>query len=131
MSELEDIYLPYRPKRRTRATIAKEKGLEPLAEIVFKQHEREPSLVAEKYLSDDVASVDEALAGAKDIIAEWVNEDEAARKKMRQLFGKESVIYSKVVKGKEEEGIKYKDYFDWSESLKKCPFTQTARNASW
>ena len=121
MSELEDIYLPYRPKRRTRATIAKEKGLEPLAEIVFEQQERDPSLIAEKYLSDDVASVDEALAGAKDIIAEWVNEDEAARKKMRQLFGREAMIYSRVVKGKEEEGIKYKDYFDWSEPLKKCP----------
>ncbi len=121
MSELEDIYLPYRPKRRTRATIAREKGLEPLADIIFKQQEREPSLVAEKYLSDDVASVYEAITGAKDIIAEWVNEDEAARKKMRQLFVRESVIYSKVGKGKEEDGIKYKDYFDWSEPLKKCP----------
>jgi uncharacterized protein len=121
MSELEDIYLPYRPKRRTRATIAKEKGLEPLAEIIFKQQENDPSQRAEEFLNDQVATAEEALAGACDIIAEWINEDENARKKLRYLFDKEAVIYSKVVRGKEAEGVKFSDYYDWSEPLKKCP----------
>ena len=121
MSELEDIYLPYRPKRRTRATIAKEKGLEPLAEIIFKPQEPDPSRKAEEFLNDDIPAIKDALSGACDIIAEWINEDESARKKLRDLFEKEAVIYSKVVKGKETEGIKFSDYFDWSEPLKKCP----------
>ncbi len=121
MSELEDIYLPYRPKRRTRATIAREKGLEPLAVIILEQEEKDPSLKAEEFLNDDVFSVEDALAGASDIIAEWVSEDEKARKQMRYLFEKEAVICSKVIKGKETEGIKYSDYFDWSEPLRKCP----------
>jgi uncharacterized protein len=121
MTELEDIYLPYRPKRRTRATIAREKGLEPLAVIILDQKENDPALKAEGFLNDDVASVEDALAGASDIIAEWVNEDEKARKQLRYLFDKEAVVYSKVVKGKETEGIKYSDYYDWSEPLKKCP----------
>ena len=121
MSELEDIYLPYRPKRRTRATIAREKGLEPLAQLIMEQKENDPSGKAETFINDDVASAEEALAGASDIIAEWVSEDEKARRQMRHLFEKEAVIYSKVVKGKETEGIKYSDYFDWSEPLKKCP----------
>ena len=121
MSELEDIYLPYKPNRRTRATIAKEKGLEPLALLIMDQKERDPALKAEAFLTDDVESVEEALAGASDIIAEWINEDERARKQLRFLFDKEAVIYSKVVKGKEAEGIKYSDYFDWYEPLRKCP----------
>jgi uncharacterized protein len=121
ISELEDIYLPYRPKRRTRATIAREKGLEPLAEIIFRQEETDPTLKAEAFLGDDVVTTDDALAGASDIIAEWINEDESARKKLRYLFEKEAVIYSKVVKGKEAEGMKFSDYFAWSEPLKKCP----------
>ena len=121
ISELEDIYLPYRPKRRTRATIAREKGLEPLALIIMDQNENNPSLKAEGFLNDDVTSVEDALAGASDIIAEWISEDEKARKQLRYLFEKEAVIYSKVVKGKEAEGIKYSDYYDWSEPLKKCP----------
>jgi protein Tex len=121
MTELEDIYLPFRPKRRTRATIAKEKGLEPLAVIVMEQKENDPALKAEGFLNDDVATVEDALAGASDIIAEWINEDEIARKKLRYLFEKEAFIYSKVIKGKEAEGIKYSDYYDWSEPLKKCP----------
>jgi len=121
MSELEDIYLPYKPKRRTRATIAREKGLEPLAEIIFKQVEADPLHKAEEFLNDNVKSVEEALAGAGDIIAEWINEDENARKKLRYLFDREAVIYSKVVRGKEAEGIKFSDYYDWSEPLKKCP----------
>jgi len=121
MSELEDIYLPYRPKRRTRATIAKEKGLVPLAEIIFKQTENDPEQKAKEFLNEQVATVEEAMAGANDIMAEWVNEDETARKRLRQLFEKEAVIYSKVIKGKESEGIKFSDYYDWSEPLRKCP----------
>lgn len=121
MTELEDIYLPYKPKRRTRATIAKEKGLEPLAVILFKQEERDPETLAEKFLTDEVASVEEAIAGACDIIAEWVNESEKSRVTLRRLMERDSVIESKVVKSKEQEGIKYSDYFEWSEPLKKCP----------
>src|SRR4030042_2075686 len=121
MAEREDIYLPYRPKRRTRATVAREKGLEPLAEIIFKQEEPDPSHKAEEYLNDDVPSAEDALSGACDIIAEWINEDESARKNLRKLFEKEGVIYSRVVKGKETEGIKFSDYYDWSEPLRKCP----------
>jgi uncharacterized protein len=121
MSELEDIYLPYRPKRRTRATIAKEKGLEPLAILIMEQKENDPSLKAEAFLNDDVENVEDAISGASDIIAEWINEDEKVRKQLRYLFDKEAVIYSKVVKGKESEGIKYSDYYDWSEPLRKCP----------
>jgi uncharacterized protein len=121
MSELEDIYLPYKPKRRTRATIAKEKGLEPLAVLIMDQREFDPLHKAEAYLNDDVATVEDAIAGASDIIAEWINENEKARKQLRYLFEKEAVIYSKVIKGKEAEGIKFSDYYDWSEPLKKCP----------
>jgi uncharacterized protein len=121
MSELEDIYLPYRPRRRTRATIAREKGLEPLAALIMEQKENDPALKAEGFLNDDVETVEEALAGASDIIAEWINEDEKARKQLRYLFEKEAFIFSKVVKGKEAEGVKYSDYYDWSEQLKKCP----------
>lgn len=121
MAELEDIYLPYRPKRRTRATIAREKGLEPLAEIIFKQLENDPSHKAEEFLNDTVPNVEEALSGACDIIAEWISEDEASRKNLRYLFDKEAVVYSKVIKGKESEGIKFSDYYEWSEPLKKCP----------
>ena len=121
MSELEDIYLPFKPKRRTRATIAKEKGLEPLAVLIFEQKITDPDLKAEGFITDEVPTSDDAIAGASDIIAEWVSEDEKARKQLRFLFDKEAVIYSKVIKGKETEGIKYSDYFDWSEPLKKCP----------
>jgi protein Tex len=121
MSELEDIYLPYKQKRRTRATIAREKGLEPLALIILDQKENDPSHRAEEFLNDDVNSVEDALAGASDIIAEWVNEDEKSRKRLRYLYEKEAVNYSKVIKGKEASGIKYSDYYDWSEPLKKCP----------
>ena len=121
MSELEDIYLPFRPKRRTRATIAREKGLEPLASIIMEQKERDPGQKAEEFLNDDVKTVDDALAGASDIIAEWISEDEKARRQLRHLFEKEAVIFSKVVKGKESEGIKFSDYYDWSEPLRKCP----------
>lgn len=121
MAELEDIYLPYRPKRRTRATIAREKGLEPLAVIIMDQKENNPLRRAEEFINEEVKSVEEAVAGASDIIAEWISEDEKARRQLRRLFEKEAVIYSKVVKGKETEGIKFSDYFDWSEPLRKCP----------
>ncbi len=121
LSELEDIYLPYRPRRRTRATIAREKGLEPLAEIIFRQETDNTTGIAENYVGGEVASADEAIAGASDIIAEWISENEEARKEMRKLYEKEAVIRSVVIKGKEAEGKKYFDYFDWSELLCKCP----------
>lgn len=121
LSELEDLYLPYRPKRRTRATIAREKGLEPLAEIIFSQKETDPETRARAFVNDKVTDVEDALAGACDIIAEQISEDEKARKSLRNIFAREAVIHSRVVKGKEKEGIKYSDYFDWSESLRKCP----------
>jgi uncharacterized protein len=92
MSELEDIYLPYKPKRRTRATIAREKGLEPLAILIMDQKENDPVHKAEAFLSDDVATVEDAIAGASDIIAEWINEDEKARRQLRFLFDREAEI---------------------------------------
>lgn len=124
LTELEDIYLPYRPKRRTRATIAREKGLEPLAQqILAAQADGDPELMAELFIdpAKEVNNLAEALAGAKDIIAEWVNEDKEAREQVRELFLNKSVVAAKVMKGKEEEGAKYKDYFDWSEPIDKVP----------
>ncbi|QSE99382.1 RNA-binding transcriptional accessory protein [Fulvivirga lutea] len=123
LSELEDIYLPYKPKRKTRASVAKEKGLEPLAKLIFEQNSIDVDSKALEFINDElgVTSSEEALQGARDIIAEWVNEDQEVRKTMRQLFEKEALIVSKVIKGKEEEGQKYKDYFDWSESIAKVP----------
>ena len=119
--ELEDIYLPYKPKRRTKAAIARERGLEPLAKIIMKQIEPNPDKKALKYLNEDVKDVETALSGARDIIAEWISENETARNIVRREFEKNAVIVSKVVKGKEEEADKYRDYFDWQEPLKKCP----------
>lgn len=119
--ELEDIYLPFKPRRRTRATIAREKGLEPLAKILMKQVERDPDILAERFLGNGAETVEEALAGARDIIAEWVSENEHARTLVRRAFEREAVISSKVVKGKEDEAAKFRDYFDWSEPLKRCP----------
>ncbi len=87
----------------------------------MEQQESDPFLKAEEFLNDDVATAEDAVAGASDIIAEWINEDENARRRIRYLFDKEAVIYSKVVKGKETVGIKYSDYFDWSELLRNCP----------
>jgi uncharacterized protein len=121
LNELEDIYLPYKPKRRTRATVAREKGLEPLASLIFKQYEPDPENRALKYLNDSVADVEEALAGARDIIAEWINENQNARNIVRNLFARDGVISARVVKGKEEEGIKFRDYFDSFEPLRRCP----------
>jgi uncharacterized protein len=118
---LEDIYLPFKPKRRTRAAIAREKGLEPLAKIIMQQNERDIEHKALSFVGEAVESTEDALAGARDIIAEWVNENEKARTVVRRTFDSEAVISCKVVKGKEEEAAKYHDYFDWKETLKKCP----------
>lgn len=123
MVVLEDLYLPYKPKRRTKATIAKEKGLEPLADLIFTQDSIDLEAEASKYISEEkeVVSVDEALQGARDIIAERVNEHVELRKKMRDLFINEGTFTCKVIPGKEEEAAKYKDYFDWSEPIKTAP----------
>jgi uncharacterized protein len=134
LTVLEDIYQPFRPKKRTRATIAREKGLEPLAELLWAQDPAtNPQTAAQEYVgreytADDgknvkskIASVDEALAGARDILAERISDDAAARSKLRGLYLRDAVISSKVIVGKETEGAKFKDYFDWSESLAKVP----------
>ena len=118
--ELEDIYLPFKPKRRTKATIARENGLEPLAKIMTAQLERDILLRANSFLNDRIGSVEDALAGARDIVAEWVSENEKARNIVRRGFDLEAIIYSKVIKGKEEKADKYRDYFEWNEPLKKC-----------
>ncbi len=119
-TELEDLYLPYKPKRVTKAEIARKKGLEPLAHIILLQQERDLSLRAEAFLNEEVESVQEALQGARDIVAEWVNENEEARNTVRNSFQYTATISSKVIKGKEEEGAKYRDYFEFSEPLKRC-----------
>ncbi len=124
MTILEDLYLPYKPKRRTRATIAKEKGLEPLAQIIFEQKDGiEPRKEAEKFIDEktQVKTYEEALAGARDIIAEWINEDAPARAKIRQLYLEQGIFDSKVIKAKEADGIKFKDYYDWQEAVKTAP----------
>lgn len=121
INELEDLYLPYKQKRKTRATIAIEKGLEPLAKIIFAQKDRNIEGIAEKYLNDKVESVEDALQGARDIMAEWINEDIQARNAVRRIFERESIITAKVKKGKKEEGAKYQDYFEFSEPLSKIP----------
>ena len=123
LAELEDIYLPYKPKRKTKATVAREKGLEPLATLLYEQKSNDVQIEAEKYIDEEkeVKSADEALSGARDIIAEWINENAEIRAKIRELFNDTAVISSKVIKGKEEEGQKFKDYFEWDEPLKSIP----------
>jgi protein Tex len=130
MTVLEDIYLPFRPKKRTRATIAREKGLEPLADFLFQNQTNaaaDPLTEAHRFLvkaeeeEKAVSTVEDALAGARDILAERMNDDERARQKMRDLFQAKGVISSKVIGGKEEEGAKFKDYFDWNEPAAKAP----------
>ena len=120
-TELEDIYLPYKPKRRTRAAIAREKGLEPLAKILMRQNESNIEGKANDFVGELVESIDEALSGARDIVAEWINENDKARSVVRRIFESEAMITSKLIKAKEEEASKYNDYFDWKEPLKKCP----------
>lgn len=120
--ELEDLYLPYKPKRRTKASMAREKGLEPLAEIILSRKKIDGGLktAAAAFVNDDVAGPEEALQGARDIIAERISEEADARSQLRACYSREAVIASKLVKKKEREAAKYRDYFDWSEPLKRC-----------
>jgi uncharacterized protein len=121
VNELEDIYLPYKQKKKTRATIAIENGLEPLAKIIFGQKDRDIVAIAQKYISEKVKNTSDALGGARDIMAEWINEDINARNKVRNIFEKSGLLSSKLKKGKETEAIKYKDYFEYSEAGKTIP----------
>jgi len=118
---LEDIYLPYKQKRKTRATVAKEKGLEPLAKELYRQQLDNVDGMAEKFLSNDVENIDDALQGARDIISEWLNEDEAVRAMVRIALSQGATIKSKVARGKQEAGEKFKDYFEFEEPLNRCP----------
>ncbi len=122
-TELEDLYLPYKPKRRTRATMATERGLEPLANELQKQYSCNPAQLAEQYLNPEkgVSNVDDALAGARDIIAERVSENAQARNKVRNLFRRSAMLSSKVAKNKEEEGAKFESWFDWKENAMRAP----------
>ena len=119
---LEDIYLPYKPKRRTRAQVAREQGLEPLAQLILLQRERDPERAAERYVKGDVKDVQAAIKGAQDIIAETISEDERSRQQIRNAFSRQAIISSTVVKAKADtdEAAKYSDYFNWSEPLKRC-----------
>jgi uncharacterized protein len=123
MADLEDIYLPYRPKRRTRATMAREKGLEPLAQQLFEQGEIDLQAEAADFVDPEkgVDSAEDALAGARDIIAEWVNEDQTARARMRSFYASRAVIKSRVIPEKEDQGIKYRDYYEWEEAAATAP----------
>ncbi len=119
MTELEDLYLPYKPKRRTRAEIAREKGLEPLAKILMTQLENNVESRASVFVKGDVKDTEEALKGAKDIIAEWVSENEQTRNRVRRSFERDAVITSRIIKGKEKEAEKYRDYFEVNEPLRR------------
>lgn len=119
-TELEDIYLPYKPKRKSRAESARQLGLEPLSTLLMMQREPNPELIAKRYVKGEVKSVEEALKGARDIIAEQVSENEQSRNYVRNAFGRDAVLTSRVVKTKEAEAAKYRDYFDWQEPLKRC-----------
>ncbi|GAB3941223.1 Tex family protein [Spirosoma harenae] len=121
LTDLEDLYLPYKQKRKTRAVLAIERGLEPLANVLFNQRESDPERVAQRYLSDAVPTVGDALQGARDILAERISEDADARQRVRNLFEREAIIRSTVKKDKQLEGIKYKDYFDFAEPLRRVP----------
>ncbi len=122
LSTLEDLYLPYRPKRRTKATMARGKGLEPLAALLMAQDPKlDPLAEGARFVTEEVASADDALAGARDIIAEWVNEDGEARARLRELIARRGTLKAKVVSGKEEEAVQYRDYFSWEEALASAP----------
>ena len=123
LAVLEDLYLPFRPRRRTRATIAREKGLEPLARILFEQIGKRPNVLAADYINPEegVESNEEALAGARDIIAEWISEDSEARSRLRRLFHERGILQSSVAAGKDDAGAKYRDYFDWQEPAMAAP----------
>ncbi|NAS31613.1 S1 RNA-binding domain-containing protein [Flavobacteriaceae bacterium R38] len=120
---LEDLYLPFKKKRSTKASVAREKGLEPLAKIIMKQQDNAIEITASKFINEQVKNEDEALQGARDIVAEWINENERVRNRLRKLYKRKANIVSKVVKDKEslEEAQKYRQYFDWDELLYKCP----------
>ena len=120
-TELEDFYLPYKRKRKTRASVAREKGLEPLANLIFEQKNIKVNQQAKKFLNEEVKSLEDALQGARDIIAEQINEHQDARNRVRNIFRRQATVKSKLVRGKEEEGAKYKDYFEYEEPLKNCP----------
>ncbi|MCE2743135.1 MAG: hypothetical protein LW701_06175 [Fluviicola sp.] len=117
---LEDIYLPFKQKRQTKGDKAKKSGLEPLAKMIMSQRGGDTFSMASKFVKGEINDEDEALSGAKDIIAEWINENASARARIRQLFQRKAILQSKLSKGKEVEGEKYKDYFDFSEPLYKC-----------
>jgi uncharacterized protein len=121
LAELEDIYLPYKPKRKTKAQTARENGLGPLAQLILEQQETDLQTEVKKYISDTVKDADAALQGARDIIAETINEDDRVRAKMRKLFEDTATLQSKVLEDKKEAGVKYKDYFDFSEPIHKIP----------
>jgi len=121
LTELEDIYLPYKQKKKTKGTVAKEKGLEDLAKIIFDQGDIDPEEEAKKFINDKVITIAGALQGARDIIAEWINEDKKARDTVRNIFKKEATVRSKLYEGLEESGAKYRDYFDFEEDLARCP----------
>ncbi|GGC36346.1 RNA-binding protein [Parapedobacter defluvii] len=123
MANLEDLYLPYKPKRKTRASIAREKGLEPLAQLILAQDGTNITEVAQAFINSDkgIQDAEEALAGARDILAETIAEDAAIRAQVRQVFMEKGLFVSRVVPGKEEDAIKYKDYYEWSEPLKTAP----------
>ena len=121
MSALEDIYLPFKPKRKTKAQTARENGLEPLAKLLLEQGPSPLEPVLAAFLNEQITTVENALQGARDIIAEWVNEDAENRAKLRKLFEDAALLQSKVLEGKETEGVKYKDYFDFSEPIHKIP----------
>jgi uncharacterized protein len=116
---LEDLYLPYKQKRQTKGDKAKKLGLEPLARMIMSQRGGDPEHMAERFLKGEVVDEHMAIAGAKDIMSEWINENAAARARVRNLFQRKSVLQAKLIKGKEEEGAKYRDYFDFSEPLYK------------
>jgi uncharacterized protein len=118
-TEIEDIYLPFKPKRRTRAEVARQLGLEPLAKVIMSQNGR--PIDARRWVKGDVKDEEQAINGAKDIIAEWVSEDSRSRTRLRRNFSRTAIISSRVVKGKEWEGQKYRDWFDFSEPLRRCP----------
>ncbi|NBG65920.1 Tex family protein [Acidiluteibacter ferrifornacis] len=121
LTELEDIYLPYKQKRTTKGSVAKDKGLEPLAKMMMAQNLNSLEETSERFLNDKVQTIEEALSGARDIIAEWLNENEYIRRNIRWMFEKGAIISSKLIKGKEVEGEKFKDYFKWEEPLKRIP----------
>lgn len=119
-TELEDLYLPFKPKRRTKAEIARNNGLEPLAKIIMSQHGDDISFKASRFLNESVDTISDAIQGAKDIIAEWISENMAVRNRVRTQYSRTAVIESKVIKGKEEDGEKFRNYFNTSESLRRC-----------